>query len=133
MTIAPTAHRKPPPTLNLDEHQRGLLKRFMREWVYPRWRELIVALILTAFLAAVTGAYPMIIKVSFDMLMKDQTSMLPYVLAAIVGVTMLRSVLLYAQTVETNRIVMRMTTDMQRVGFAHLITCLLYTSDAADE
>ena len=48
--------------------------------------------------------------------------MLPYVLVAIVGATMLRSLLLYAQTVETNRIVMRMTTDMQRVGFAHLIT-----------
>ena len=43
--------------------------------------------------------------------------MLPYVLAAIVGATMLRSILLYAQTVETNRIVMRLTTDMQRVGF----------------
>ena len=48
--------------------------------------------------------------------------MLPYVLAAIVGATMLRSLLLYAQTVETNRIVMRLTTDMQRVAFAHLIT-----------
>jgi len=122
VSLAPAAHRKTPPTLNLDEHQRGLLKRFMREWVYPRWSELVVALILTALLAAVTGAYPMIIKVSFDMLMKHQTAMLPYVLAAIVGVTMLRSLLLYWQTVETNRIVMRMTTDMQRVGFAHLIT-----------
>ena len=64
----------------------------------------------------------MIIKASFDMLMQDQKGMLPYVLAAIIGATMLRSLLLYAQTVETNRIVMRMTTDMQRVGFEHLIT-----------
>ena len=79
-------------------------------------------MILTGLLAAVTGAYPMIIKASFDMLMQDQKGMLPYVLAAIVGATMLRSILLYAQTVETNRIVMRLTTDMQRVGFEHLIT-----------
>ena len=48
--------------------------------------------------------------------------MLPYVLAAIVGATLMRSLLLYAQTVETNRIVMRLSTDMQRVGFAHLMT-----------
>ena len=122
MNLAPPAPHKPQPTaLALDEHRRGLLKRFLRDWVYPRWRELILAMILTALLAAVTGAYPMIIKASFDMLMKDQQGMLIYVLAAIVGATMLRSILLYAQTVESNRIVMRMTTDMQRVGFAHLI------------
>jgi subfamily B ATP-binding cassette protein MsbA len=109
-------------TLALDAQQRGLLNRFLRDWVYPRWRELVVAMILTGLLAAVTGAYPMIIKASFDMLMKDQSGMLPYVLAAIVGATTLRSFLLYAQTVETSRIVMRLTTDMQRVAFSHLIT-----------
>ncbi len=123
MTLAPTAPpKKPLPALALSDSQRGLLMRFVREWIYPRWRELLVALLLTGLLAAVTGAYPMIIKASFDMLMKDQTAMLGYILAAIIGATMLRSVLLYAQTVETNRIVMRLTTDMQRVGFAHLMT-----------
>ena len=54
--------------LTLDQHQRGLLKRFMREWVAPRWRELLWALVLTGLLAATTGAYPMIIKASFDTL-----------------------------------------------------------------
>ncbi len=123
MKQAPTAPRQAAPgPLALSVRQRGLLERFLREWVYPRWRQLIVALILTGLLAAVTGAYPMIIKASFDMLMKDQTGTLHYVLAAIIGATMLRSLLLYAQTVETNRIVMRMSTDMQRVGFAHLMT-----------
>jgi ATP-binding cassette, subfamily B, bacterial MsbA len=110
-----------PKALALDEHQRGLLKRFTREWVAPRWRELIWALGLTALLAAATGAYPMIIKASFDALMKEQNSALPYVLGAIVTVTMLRSLFLYLQTVETNRIVMRMTTDMQKAAFEHLV------------
>jgi subfamily B ATP-binding cassette protein MsbA len=107
-------------TLSLDAHQRGLLKRFSSEWIVPRWRELGFALLLTGLLAAATGAYPMIIKLSFDTLMQ-QTSALPYVLGAIVGVTMLRSLFLYLQTVETNRIVMRLTTDMQKLGFAHLV------------
>jgi len=107
--------------LSLDEQQRGLLKRFSREWIAPRWRDLIWALALTALLAAATGAYPMIIKASFDALMKEQSSALPYVLGGIITVTMLRSLFLYWQTVETNRIVMRMTTDMQKVAFEHLL------------
>lgn len=115
------AARPAPKKLTLDEHQRGLLVRFTREWVAPRWRELIGALILTALLAAATGAYPMIIKASFDALMKEQSAALPYVLAGIITVTMLRSLFLYWQTVETNRIVMRMTTDMQKVAFEHLV------------
>jgi ATP-binding cassette, subfamily B, bacterial MsbA len=107
--------------LALDEHTRGLLLRFLRDWIEPRWRELIFALILTAILAAATGAYPMIIKLSFDSLMKSQTLALPYVLGAVVAVTMLRSIFLYLQTVETSRIIMRLTTDMQKVSFEHLI------------
>ncbi|MGZ5890164.1 MAG: ABC transporter ATP-binding protein, partial [Hyphomicrobium sp.] len=102
-------------------HQRGLLKRFARDWIAPRWRELLWALVLTGLLAAATGAYPMIIKASFDTLMKEQNAALPYVLGAIITVTMLRSLFLYLQTVETNRIVMRMTTDMQEVAFEHLV------------
>jgi subfamily B ATP-binding cassette protein MsbA len=118
VTRAPNAKAK---RLTLDAHQRGLLARFCREWIAPRWRELIFALILTGLLAAATGAYPMIIKASFDALMKEQQGALPYVLGAIVGTTMLRSLFLYLQTVETNRIVMRLTTNMQKLGFAHLI------------
>jgi len=118
----PQEPRQESSKLVIDDQRRGLLNRFLREWIYPRWRELAAAMVLTAMLAAVTGAYPMIIKASFDMLMKDQTGMLPYVLAAIVGATMVRSLLLYWQTVETNRIVMRLTTDMQRLGFSHLMT-----------
>ena len=123
MTVATSAPVKPAAgAIALSERQRGLLVRFLREWIYPRWRELIVAFILTSLLAAITGAYPMIIKASFDTLMNDQSGMLFYVLIAIVGATMARSMLLYMQNVQTNRIVMRMTTDMQRVGFAHLMT-----------
>ena len=110
-----------PKGLTFDTRQRGLLKRFVRDWIAPRWRELIFAMFLTALLAAATGAYPMIIKASFDALMKEETLALPYVLGAIVTVTMLRSLFLYLQTVETNRIVMRLTTDMQKLGFEHLV------------
>jgi subfamily B ATP-binding cassette protein MsbA len=122
VTSEPNAAPKPLRQLTLDARQRELLKRFCRDWIVPRWRELVFALVLTGLLAAATGAYPMIIKASFDALMKESQGALPYVLGAIVVVTMLRSLFLYLQTVETNRIVMRQSTDMQKLAFAHLIS-----------
>lgn len=105
----------------LDPARRTLLSRFLSDWVWPRWRSLIGALLLTAALAAATGSYPMIIKVSFDTLMQGQQGMLPLVLGAIVAVTITRSLFLYLQTVATNRIVMEMCNDLQKRVLGHLV------------
>jgi subfamily B ATP-binding cassette protein MsbA len=99
-----------------------LLGRFLADWVYPRWRELLTALLLTAALAAATGAYPMVIKFSFDNLLKGDVSWLPWVLVAIILITAARSVFLYMQSVATQRIVLRLMADMQIETFRHLIT-----------
>jgi subfamily B ATP-binding cassette protein MsbA len=107
--------------LRLDAHARGLLTRFLADWVWPRWRALALSLGLTALLAAVSGTYPLIIKASFDTLLAGQSAAVPLVLGAIVVVSALRSFLLYLQTVATNRIVMRMTTDIQKRTFEHLV------------
>jgi ATP-binding cassette, subfamily B, bacterial MsbA len=104
-----------------DAHSRRLLWRFVSDWVVPRWRQLLVVLLLMACLAAVTGGYPMIIKFSFDTLLQNEGQHLLLVLAAIVIITMLRSVFLYLQTVATQRIVTRVATDMQKEAFTHLI------------
>lgn len=105
----------------LDAHSRALLSRFINDWVRPRGRELLVALLLTAGLAAATGAYPMVIKFSFDSLLKGDVTWLPWVLVGIIGITAARSVFLYLQTVATQRIVLRLQTDMQNHTFRHLI------------
>ncbi|HVY42989.1 MAG TPA: ABC transporter ATP-binding protein [Hyphomicrobiaceae bacterium] len=112
----------PRPQLRLDARARGLLMRFLWDWVWPRWRELVGALALTGLLAAATSAYPAILKHSFDALSGGDLSLLLWVLIAIVFATTARSLLLYLQTVMTNRIIMRITTDMQKVGFGHLMT-----------
>ncbi len=105
----------------LDAHSRTLLRRFLADWVRPRWRELLIALLLTAALAAATGAYPMVIKFSFDSLLKGDVTWLPWVLVGIIGITAARSTFLYMQTVHTQRIVLRMQTDMQNRAFRHLV------------
>jgi subfamily B ATP-binding cassette protein MsbA len=117
--VAATPRRK---RLSFDAQSRALIKRFAADWIWPRWRELLVSLVLTAVLAAATGAYPVIIKASFDTLLKPENrEMLPLILGAIVGTTAIRSIFLYLQNVQTNRIVLRMTTDIQERELAHLL------------
>jgi ATP-binding cassette, subfamily B, bacterial MsbA len=100
---------------------KGTLRRFLEDWVFPRWREVVLALVLTSGLAATTGGYPLIIKNSFDTLLKGDGSMLPLVVGAIIIVTLLRSIVIYLHTIVSARIVTRMTTDIQKAAFAHVI------------
>ncbi|MBY0558374.1 ABC transporter transmembrane domain-containing protein [Hyphomicrobium sp.] len=114
--------KKPRPRLRLDAASRALLRRFVVDWVWPRRWELGWTLFLTACLAAVTGGYPAVIKKSFDMLMGNQQGALPFVLTAIVGITIARATLLFLQAVATNRFILRLTSDMQKLAFRHLIS-----------
>src|SRR5262249_56106049 len=99
--------------LALDERVKGTLRRFVTDWVAPRWREIAVAFVFTAGLAATTGGYPLIIKHSFDSLMRSDSSVLPWVLAAIVLVTSARSLFLYLHQVASPPLIIRITTDLQ--------------------
>ena len=112
---APAHTAKPSPA------NRDLLQRFLHDWIVPRWAQIAYGFVLTTVLAACTGAYPLIIKHSFDNLKDGKAEALPLILSAIVGVTAARALFLYLQTVETNRFVMRMATDMQTAAFSHLI------------
>ena len=115
------AEKKQRPRLRLDAASRALFPRFMMDWVWPRRLELIWTLFLTVCLAGVTGSYPAIIKKSFDLLMGGHKGALPWVLAAIVGITLARATLLFLQAVASSRVVLRLTSDMQKVAFRHLI------------
>ncbi|MEQ1696271.1 MAG: ABC transporter ATP-binding protein [Hyphomicrobiaceae bacterium] len=100
---------------------KRLLSRFLHDWIAPRWAQIGYGLLLTVVLAACTGAYPLIIKASFDNLKDGKTDSLHLILGAIVTVTATRALFLYLQTVETNRFVMRVSTDMQTAAFSHLV------------
>ena len=121
----PTArHRKRFCAVATDPQTRALLGRFLADWVAPRWPEVLGALLLAICLAAATGAYPKIIKLSFDTLMQGgaaSTSQLPWVLAGIVAATCVRSLFLYWQTVAANGVVMRLANDIQKRAFSHLL------------
>jgi subfamily B ATP-binding cassette protein MsbA len=116
------SHYKPDlPDRAFDERARGVLRRFISDWVWPVRRQVALALLFTIGLAATTGGYPLIIKHSFDSLMQPGSGVLPLVLTAIVAVTAARGLFLYLHHVTTMRIVLRMITDIQKTAFAHLV------------
>ncbi|HEU0059962.1 MAG TPA: ABC transporter ATP-binding protein [Hyphomicrobiaceae bacterium] len=107
--------------LALNARERGLLRRFLADWIWPRWRQIVLALLFTAGLAAATAGYPLIIKAAFDSLMQPGSLALPWVLVSVIGITACRGLFLYLHQITTARIVTRMVTDIQKAAFAHLI------------
>jgi subfamily B ATP-binding cassette protein MsbA len=107
--------------IRLDARTRGLLQRVITDWVWPRRRELALAFLLMLGLAAVTGCYPRLIKYAFDVLPKGELRIMYGIAGLIILATSARALLLYLSSVATNRIVMRITVDMQRAGVAHLL------------
>lgn len=110
-----------PRPLSLDARTRGLLKRILADWIWPRRKQLGLAFLLMLGLAVVTGCYPRLIKYAFDVLPKGELHLMYGIAGLIVLATSARALLLYLSTVATNRIVMRITVDMQREGVAHLL------------
>jgi subfamily B ATP-binding cassette protein MsbA len=107
--------------LVFDARARSLLHRFVQDWIRPRWRRVAVVLLLTTLLAAVTSGYPITIKVAFDSLEAPGGLALPKVLVAVLGITFCRGLFLYLHQIAAARVVTRMTTDIQKVAFAHLM------------
>ncbi len=107
--------------LTLDADARSLLRRVLGDWIFPRKAELVIAFLLMAGLAIVTGCYPRLIKYAFDVLPKGEIGVMYGIAGLIVLATSTRALLLYFANVQTNRIVMRVTVEMQKAGIAHLL------------
>jgi ATP-binding cassette, subfamily B, bacterial MsbA len=117
-----TAKSKRP---RLDAQARGILRRFTRDWILPRWRMIGLALCWTGGIAAANTGYPAIIKHSFDSLRQpgsDAAAALPWVLLGIVGVTACRGLFLYLYQTTATNVTTRMVTDVQKTAFAHLMS-----------
>ena len=107
--------------VTLDRSARSLLQRVLADWVWPRKRELALTFLLMAGLAAVTGCYPRLIKYAFDVLPKGELGVMYKISGLIILATSTRAVLMYLTNVQSNRVVMRITVEMQKAGIAHLL------------
>jgi subfamily B ATP-binding cassette protein MsbA len=111
--------RRPP--LALDVEKRGLLSRIMSEWIWPRWRPLLVTFALMAALAGVSACYPALVRYAIDGTNEAQIEQLYFIAGLIVLATTARAVFLYLTTVASSRIVLGITVDMQKAAIAHLL------------
>jgi ATP-binding cassette, subfamily B, bacterial MsbA len=100
---------------------RYLIERHFRDWVLPRWQGALSVIVLTMLLAAASSSYPIIIKVATDAVAKNNTAVLPMILLLVVTVSAIKGLLMYLQIVQSSSFIQRMTTDIQRKVFDHVI------------
>ena len=95
--------------------------RLWLDHIRAYWFRLALALALLSLLAGTAGAYPLIIKYSYDMLSGGDTSFLWIILAVIVAVTSVKGGIDYLSSLLTNRISLDLGLDMQKRLFAHIL------------
>ena len=91
------------------------------EHIRGYWPRLLLAFLLLSLLAATSGAYPLIIKYSFEMLSGGDTSFLWWIMGIIVAVTSLKGGVDDLQSILTSRISIDLGLDMQKRLFAHIL------------
>lgn len=97
------------------------MRRLWSDHVRAHLPQLIFAFVLITMLAGITGAYPVIIKYSYDMLSSGDMSFLWLIMVAMVVVTSTKGLLDYIQSVLTNRISINLGLDMQKRLFSHIL------------
>jgi subfamily B ATP-binding cassette protein MsbA len=113
-----SAARKP---LTFDAAQRGLLRRVLADWVWPRWRPLAGTLLLMVGLAGVSACYPALVGLAVDGSKEGRFDHMYVIAGLIILATSARAVLLYLTAVASNRIVLGITLEMQKRATAHLL------------
>ncbi|NOU05512.1 MAG: ABC transporter ATP-binding protein, partial [Hyphomicrobiaceae bacterium] len=106
----------------LAREQRSTLLRFVREWVAPRWRQIVLSAAIALGLAMATSGYPLLIKYAFNTIGQGQMDPLRWVILGIVLATAIRAFFLFAHHVVSNRTVMGLTADLQKATFAHIVS-----------
>ncbi len=99
----------------------SLGRRLWRDWVAKRPGLVLLGLVFAAITATAAASYAGVIAWTFDMLDARDPDLFPAAPLAILGLALVRSLSLYAQTVQTNKLALNVMQDMQNAMFAKLI------------
>jgi ATP-binding cassette, subfamily B, bacterial MsbA len=116
LTKSRTQFVRPVPKSSLS-----MMRRLWTEHVRGYLPQLGLAFVLISLLAATTGAYPLVIKYSFDMLSSGNIGFLWVLMATIVAITSMRGLIDYLQSLLTNRISIQLGLDLQKRLFKHIL------------
>ena len=98
----------------------SLMRRLWREHLYRHRGRLMLVLLLTAVMAALTGLYPVVIDRAFTMFAAKDRRILYQVPALVVIITAAKAAATYGQTVLTQSLVLRTIRELQARMFDHL-------------
>src|SRR5271165_6854270 len=109
-----------------DPTANRLMRRLWREHVRHHWVQLLLVLLLTVLMAALSALYPVVIKRALDMFQTHDQRILYQVPALVIVVTSAKSAAQYGQTVLLQRLVLLVVRELQVRMFAHLVQADLH-------
>jgi subfamily B ATP-binding cassette protein MsbA len=104
-----------------ETRTRQLMARLWREHVRHHPGQLLLVLLLTLLMAALSALYPIVIKRALDMFEAHDQRILYQIPAIVVVVTSAKSAAQYGQTVLLQRLVLLIIRELQHRMFAHLL------------
>ena len=99
---------------------RVLVRRLLREQVWPHRSLVLAVAALTLLLALAQGAYPLVIRHAFNMFDNHDPRILYQVPVLIVAITSIKALAQYFQSITVQSLVLSVVRGMQESMFAHL-------------
>ena len=104
-----------------DTSAWSLTARLWRERLAPRWRLVVLAVALSALTAAAASSYALMVHWAVGMLERQDARVVWLAPLVIVGVTGVRGLSLYLQTLQTNKLALKIMQDLQESMYARLV------------
>ena len=118
---APKAKKEKAKPIEFDASTRELTGRFLRDWVAPYWKRLVITATLMIVVSGLTGAVPKLIEYLIPMLRQQDPRAIYFFPAVIVGLAVIRAAALYGQAVMLETVVARIIVNLQHAMFSHLL------------
>jgi len=108
--------------VSFDARTRSLLGRFVRTWVVPQWRMVVLAMLANLIAAGATTGYPLLIDYAVELFQAKDERVIWLIPVLAIVVTFARGTALYTQTVLMSRVVWRAVTEIRKTLFAHILS-----------
>ena len=100
---------------------RVLVRRLLREQVWPHKSLVATVAALTLLLALAQGAYPLVIRHAFNMFDNHDPRILYQVPVLIIAITTIKALAQYFQSITVQSLVLSVVRGLQEGMFAHLV------------
>lgn len=104
-----------------EGRSRDVMMRMWRDWLSPHWKRLAVNLALIGLVAGTTSAYPLIIKNALDAFETRDAQMISLAPWLVIAAVAAKSAALYAQRLQTNKILSEVDRNLQVAMYGALV------------